>query len=225
MRARPGIGPGLMVLGAPSVLDNEPFIYFSFAFCRVTGRRCSPRTTLRRWGMTAKGRPIDAVGSWSVDSTPAWVRAAGAGQFLFRAVLEMGSGAGAGPVERPDALHRRRLPATQTEPINLTPAFVEGEADWLPPAWAGKQLVTCGWNAVTINPKGFEGSEVQVPLSRLAVTDAEPNTRWSRRRYATANWVLTLTEGANTVALTGPWLTLAWIGHLANWPEPPRNSA
>jgi len=117
--------------------------------------------------MTAKGRPIDEVVSWSVDSTPAWVRAAGAGQFLFRAVLEMGSGAGAGPVERPDALTRRRLPSTQTEPINLSPAFVEGEADWLPPAWAGKQLVTCGWNAVTINPKGFEGSEVQVPLSHV----------------------------------------------------------
>lgn len=177
--------------------------------------------------MTAQGLrpPIDEVVSWGVDSSPVWVRAAGVGQFLVQAVLEFGSGSGAGTVERPDALRRRRLPAEQTGPIDLAPAFVEGVADWLPPAWAGKQLVTCGWNAVTINPTGFEGSEVQIPVSRLAVTDAGPTTRWSRRRYATANWVLTLTDGANSVALTGPWLTLAWIGRLANWPEPSRNTA
>lgn len=174
--------------------------------------------------MTAQQHPVDEVVSWSVDSTPVWVRAAGVGQFLVQAVLEVASGAGAGPVDRPDALRRRRLPVTQTELMNLAPAFVEGEADWLPPSWAGKQLVTCGWDAVTINPKGFEGSEVQIPLARLSIADASPQTRWSRRRYPTANWVITLTEGANSVALTGPWLTLAWIGHLANWPEPPRNA-
>jgi len=175
--------------------------------------------------MTSQRQPVDEVVSWSVDPTPVWVRAAGVGQFLVQAVLEVGSGAGATPVERPDALRRCRLPATRTESINLAPVFVEGEADWLPPAWAGKQLVTCGWDAVTINPKGIGGSEVQIPLSRLSIADAEPKTRWSRRRYATANWVLTLTEGANSVVLTGSWLTLAWIGHLANWPEPQRNTA
>lgn len=175
--------------------------------------------------MTTQRQPVDEVVSWSVDSTPMWVRATGVGQFLVQAVLEVGSGAGATPVERPDALRRRRLPSTKSEPINLAPVFVEGRADWLPPAWAGKQLVTCGWDAVTINPEGFEGSEVQMPLSRLSITGAEPKTRWSRRRYATADWVLTLTEGANSVALTGPWLTLAWIAHLANWPDPPRNTA
>jgi len=175
--------------------------------------------------MTAQRPPIDEVVSWGVDSTPVWVRAAGVGQFLVQAVLEFGSGAGAGPVERPDALRRRRLPSTQTEPIELAPVFVEGQADWLPPSWAGRQLVTCGWDAVTINPKGLERSDVQIPLSRLSITDARPSTRWSRRRYATATWVLTLTEGTNSVALAGPWLTLAWIGHLANWPEPPRITA
>lgn len=170
--------------------------------------------------MTAKQQPIEEVVSWSVDPTPVLVRAAGLGQFLVRVALELASGAGATAVERPEALHRRRLPATQTEPINLAPAFVEGEAIWLPPSWAGKQVVTCGLTAATINPKGDEGSDVQIPLSSLRIADARPKSRWSRRRNATANWVLTLTDGANNVALTGPWLTLAWIGHLANWPEP-----
>ena len=169
--------------------------------------------------MSAKGQPIDEVVSWSVDPNPAWVRAVGVGQFLVEAVLAFTS---YGSVGRPEALRRRRLPVTQTEPIHLAPAFVEGEANWLPSPWAGRQLVECGLNGATINPKGFEGSDVQIPLCRLLITDARPKTRWSRRRYATANWVVTLTEGADRVALTGPWLTLAWIGHLANWPEPPR---
>jgi hypothetical protein len=176
----------------------------------------------RRWddtGMSAKGQPIDEVVSWSVDPNPVWVVAAGVGQFLVEVVFQLTSYEAP---ERPDALRRRRLPPTQTEPVDLAHAFVEGVADWLPPAWAGRQLVTCGLNGTTINPKGFEGSDVQIPLSRLRIADARPKTRWSRRRYATANWVLTLTDGANSVALTGPWLTLAWIGHLANWPEPLR---
>jgi hypothetical protein len=169
--------------------------------------------------VTAKGQPIDEVVSWRVDPTPVWVRAAGVGQFLVEAVLAFPS---FGSVGLPDALRRRRLPATQNERIDLAFAFVEGEANWLPPPWAGRQGVECGLNGATINPKGFEGSDVQIPLSRLRITDARPKTRWSRQRYATANWVVTLTEGADSVALTGPWLTLAWIGHLANWPEPPR---
>lgn len=164
-------------------------------------------------------QPIDKVVSWRVDPTPVWVRAAGVGEFLFELVL--GLAAGTFSVERPDALRRPRLPATQAEPIKLGTAFVEGVGNWLPPHW-GKQRVTCGLKSVTINPKGSEGSDVQIPLGRLRVVDARPKTRWSRRRYATANWVVTLTEGADSVALTGPWLTLAWIGHLANWPEPPR---
>lgn len=169
--------------------------------------------------MIARGQPIDEVVSWSVDPTPAWVRAAGVGQFLVEAVLAATSYSSVG---RPDALRRLRMPATQAEPIYLAPAFVEGEATWLPPSWAGRQLVECGLHGATINPKGLEGSDVQIPLSRLRIVDARPKTRWSRRRYGTANWVITLVDGTNSVALTGPWLTLAWIGHLANWPEPPR---
>ena len=145
--------------------------------------------------MTAKGQPIDEVVSWRVDSTPVWVRAASVGQFLVEAVLAATS---FGSVVLPDALRRRRLPATQTEPIDLAFAFVAGKANWLPPSWAGRQGVECGLNGATINPKGFEGTDVQIPLSRLHITDARPKSRWSRRRYATASWVVTLTEGLTT---------------------------
>ena len=148
-----------------------------------------------------------------------WVRAAGVGEFL----IELGLGLSSGSMlfELPYALRRPRLPDNETAPVDLPPSYVEGVGNWLPPHW-GKQGVACGLNAATINPKGFEGSDVEVPLRRLRITDARPKARWSRRRYATANCVVTLTEGADSVALTGPWLTLAWIGHLANWPEPPR---
>src|ERR1035437_4564013 len=98
--------------------------------------------------MIARGQPIDEVVSWSVDPTPAWVRAAGGGQFLVEAVLAATSYRSVG---LPDALCRLRMPATQTEPTYLAPAFVEGEANWLPPSWAGRQLVECGLNGATIN--------------------------------------------------------------------------
>jgi hypothetical protein len=33
--------------------------------------------------------------------------------------------------------------------------------------------------------------------------------------------MLELTDGSSRLLeLTGPWLSLAWIGHLAQWPDP-----
>jgi hypothetical protein len=173
-------------------------------------------------GQPMSRQPVDEVVSWAIRPTPARVRAAGVGQFLVRIVAEAFSYGGF--PERPDALRRQKLPASRAEPLNLAPAFMDGHANWLPPSWAGKQMVSCGWDAATINPKGFDGSQFQIPLTTLRVTSARPTTRWSGHRHATARWVLTLTDGADTLTLTGPWLTLAWIGHLGNWPEPPRTT-
>jgi hypothetical protein len=167
-------------------------------------------------------QPVDEVVSWTVRRTPARVRAAGLGQFLVRIVVEAFSYGGF--PELPDALRRQRLPASGADPLNLAPAFIDGHANWLPPSWAGKQMVSCGWDAATINPKGFDGTQFQIPLTTLRVMGARPTTRWSGHRHATARWALTLTDGADTLTLTGPWLTLAWIGHLGNWPEPPRTA-
>jgi hypothetical protein len=57
-----------------------------------------------------------------------------------------------------------------------------------------------------------------VPVEAWRVVEAVPRNR--PERHAEVPWTLTVTDGPHTGALTGAWLALAWIGHLAGWPEP-----
>jgi hypothetical protein len=58
----------------------------------------------------------------------------------------------------------------------------------------------------------------RVPVETLRIVAAVPGNRPDR--HAEAPWTLTVTDGVQTGSLTGAWLALAWIGHLAGWPEP-----
>jgi hypothetical protein len=39
-------------------------------------------------------------------------------------------------------------------------------------------------------------------------------------KCASAQWELVLARGDDRLTVQAPWLTLAWMGHLAGWPEP-----
>lgn len=164
-------------------------------------------------------RVSDAV-DWSVDPTPVRVRVAGVGQLVASILLELLSGAGVGPVSRPPSLAGPRLPERADEQLGLEPAFVEGAAPWMPPQWAGRQTIECYDTRAVINPTGFEGRDVTVPLTDLRVIRSHAKSRLVRGRHATAQWVLDLTGESQQVTITGPWLTLAWLGYLGGWPEP-----
>ncbi|MQA33624.1 hypothetical protein [Modestobacter roseus] len=58
-----------------------------------------------------------------------------------------------------------------------------------------------------------------VPVGELRVVTAVPDGS-EPARWAEAGWTLTLTDGATNGQLSGAWLALAWIGHLAGWPDP-----
>ena len=58
-----------------------------------------------------------------------------------------------------------------------------------------------------------------MPLDQLRIARAHCRSGRRPTRHAHAPWTLTLT-GEGTVDVHGPWLALAWIGHLAGWPEP-----
>ena len=58
----------------------------------------------------------------------------------------------------------------------------------------------------------------RVPIEAWRITGAVPRNR--PERHAEAPWTLTVNDGAQTASLSGAWLALAWIGHLAGWPEP-----
>jgi hypothetical protein len=63
-----------------------------------------------------------------------------------------------------------------------------------------------------------------LPVDTWRVVRAVPGTGSRRPRQSTSPWRLELTDGSVTGSLTGAWLALAWIGHLAGWPEPAPSS-
>jgi hypothetical protein len=172
---------------------------------------------------TRRRRPeperIADVVTWHVDPTPKWVLAWGAAKLTFSGVFGLISG-GSHTVVWPAELGTPRLGIDDEDALALEAAFLEGSAPWMPAAWAGPQLVECHRDRVTINPTGLAGREVVVPLSSLHLESAHPRREGRRARHATAPWEMRLTGQDTALKLTGPWLTLAWIGHLANWPEP-----
>ncbi|QXG77635.1 hypothetical protein KUM42_09135 [Modestobacter sp. L9-4] len=64
----------------------------------------------------------------------------------------------------------------------------------------------------------------QLPVGTWQVVRAVPGGGSRRPRQSTSPWRLELTDGSGTGSLTGAWLALAWVGHLAGWPEPTTGS-
>jgi len=60
----------------------------------------------------------------------------------------------------------------------------------------------------------------RLPVQTWRVVDAVPGSGSRQPRHAQAPWQLTVTDGARRGSVSGAWLALAWIGHLAGWPEP-----
>ncbi len=86
------------------------------------------------------------------------------------------------------------------------------------PGTAPAQRVRATRREVWTTPAGRPPA--QLPVQAWQVTEAVPRDA-AGRRDADAVWTLTVTDGAGPGTLTGAWLALAWIGHLAGWPEPP----
>lgn len=166
-----------------------------------------------------KPERIADVVEWHVDPTPKWVLAWGATKLTFSSLFGLISG-GSHTVVWPAELLTPRLCMDDEDALALEPSFLEGSAPWMPQAWAGSQLLQCHMDRVTINPTGLEGREVVVPLSSLHLESAHPRHGSRHARHATAQWEMRLTGQKAALTLTGPWLTLAWLGHLAKWPEP-----
>lgn len=113
-----------------------------------------------------------------------------------------------------------RLPLDPDDKVPVDPLFISGRAPWMPADWAGRQLVEMTSVRATINPAGMESTARELPLDDLRIARARPRHRSRRPKHPTASWVVELTDGEHTLTLTGPWLSVAWLGHLARWPEP-----
>ncbi len=89
---------------------------------------------------------------------------------------------------------------------------------WLKNRWTKDHPVTLYSDKAQVTPL----TEIMdVPLEHLRILAAEPIGR--DRKDPRARWRLEVTdvrEPRASITITGEWISLAWLGHLAGWPEP-----
>jgi hypothetical protein len=153
---------------------------------------------------------LRALVDWTVQDAPPGARAGrvlGGLLHLVSTVATMGADASSG-ARRPTW----DLPADPDAYLDLGPVELRL------PATARAEGVQATRREVWTTRPG--GPPSRLPVEALRVVDAVPGTGSDHPRHAAATWTLTLTDGSRTGTLTGAWLALAWIGHLAGWPEP-----
>ena len=151
---------------------------------------------------------LRAIVRWTVEDPPAGRTAGrllGGLLRLASAVMTFGADAGTG-TRRPTW----DLPADPDGYLDLGPVVLR-----LPETARAEQVRATRREVWTVHP-GAPPS--RLPVQAWRVVAAVPQDRPAK--HAEAPWTLTVTDGTQTGTLTGAWLALAWLGHLAGWPEP-----
>lgn len=148
--------------------------------------------------------------SWTVDDTSAARRAGrflGGVVHLVSAVATLGADAGTG-ARRPGWT----LPADPDDYLDLGPLTLR-----LPES-GPSESVRASQTGVWVTPEGRPPR--RLPVEAWRVVAAVPGTGSRSPRHPEAEWTLTVSDGTAHGSLTGAWLGLAWVGHLAGWSEP-----
>ena len=146
--------------------------------------------------------------AWTVEDPSPGVRAGRALGAVFHAVsavVTLGADA-AGGARRPSW----SVPADPAAYLDLGAVRLR----W--PEAAAAEEVRASQEGVWATPAGRPPR--RLPVESWQVVGAVPGS--GHPRHPEAEWQLAVTDGAERGTLTGPWLALAWIGHLAGWPEP-----
>ena len=112
-----------------------------------------------------------------------------------------------------------RVPRDPAEPVAELPCVVAGgSAAWLPAGTEGAHL----WAARSRTWVELPGETADVELDRATLTlrsltlaPAEQGP-WTLEARCSA----TVTGPGQELVLEGSWLAIAWLGHLAGWPDP-----
>jgi hypothetical protein len=159
---------------------------------------------------------LAALVPWTVEEPPLEARVGGlltGALSLVSTVVTFGTSTGAPPQPTWD------LPADPDDYVGLGVVRLRGEAPWLPGPAGARHRLRATQRLALVDDAAGRRPPVPVPLAELRVERARPHGVGRRDRRAHARWTLTLT-GAGTVEVEGAWLALAWLGHLAGWPEP-----
>lgn len=176
-------------------------------------------------GVRGERTTADVVG-WTVEPTPALVAA----RRRVRAVVEpladlVVSGPWGGMPVGADVGRVPRVPSDPAVVVvrDLRVDAPDGkDARLLPPGEDGPLVLEVSQQAAWVPPRGTRQSRWPLPLERLRVERARPLTRSGSPRHAFAPWELVLSDGSSRLTVRGRWISLAWLGHVAGWPEPTR---
>ena len=156
----------------------------------------------------------DAV-AWTVDDTPPEVAAARGAAGVVGVVWTLVTAGSDAPSAGTPSWD---LPTDPDAFGDLGRLRLSGTAPWLPAG--NRHLLRVTSRDAWVGTGRGERPSVRVPLEDLRVTAARSRSRSRRPRHAAAPWELDLAGTRSELLLDGPWLSLAWVGHLAGWPEP-----
>lgn len=157
--------------------------------------------------------------SWTVEESPPGARTGRLLRTVFGTIDAVASfGASAGASTGPTWT----LPADPDAYVDIGLVQVQGDAPWLLEGRVRRHRLQATQRAVLVADTAGRRAPELVPVDALRIVRARPRSGRHQTRHAEAPWTLTLT-GAGDVDVHGAWLALAWIGHVAGWPEPTRS--
>ena len=167
-------------------------------------------------GPAVTQRELRNLVTWTVEESPPRARIGR----LFRTVVSTidtvaSFGATAGASTGPTWT----LPADPDAYVDIGLVQVRGDAPWLLGGRVRRQRLQATQRAVMVSDTAGRRAPALVPVKELRIAHVRPRSGRRQSRHAEAPWTLALT-GSGNVDVHGPWLALAWIGHVAGWPEP-----
>ena len=112
-----------------------------------------------------------------------------------------------------------RVPRDPAAPVPELPCVVVGgTADWLPAGAEGAELWAARsrtWVALPGEARDLELDRATLALRSLVLAPGE-EAPWTLDSPCRA----TLVGPGTDVVVEGSWLAVAWLGHLAGWPDP-----
>lgn len=159
---------------------------------------------------------LRALVTWTVEDPPPEARL---GQLLSAVVSTAATLATLGTTTGARPAPSWALPTDPGAYVDLGQVGARGDAPWLPGRPGARHRLQATQRTVLVDGATGRRPPTPVPLADLRIARARPRRPGRHSRYPTAPWLLTL-EGAGAVEVDGAWLALAWIGHLAGWPEP-----